>query len=217
LASNPVFASGNTTFDIDSPINSYSTFGLIVDDSFFQAAHAEGITSIAQGTGSHAQGVGANTTMTGQDAMACGPDFATAANVKQTGTMVLRGTTPGSVAAETVELKFGENDPPTETIPLIDGKSYIVDIDMIARTATGGTFAFGLYQKFVARRDDGTVTVLGMGSQTTGGAAAGDATAFGATAFTVGGGGHLVVTFAVGAGKTLACSVAAAVRITETA
>lgn len=56
VASVPVFAAGNTTFDLDLSLDATTTAGTIVDVDQGAAAHAEGASTIATGIAAHAEG-----------------------------------------------------------------------------------------------------------------------------------------------------------------
>ena len=77
VATVPAFAAGNTTFDLDAPIDATTIFGRIVDPSFGNSAHAEGNGTVATGLAAHATGRGgfatgdASTTM-GENCTASG-------------------------------------------------------------------------------------------------------------------------------------------------
>lgn len=60
VSSIPVFAAGNTTFNIATPIDTTTTGGLMVAVSVGKASHAEGQGSIANGQAAHAEGYNGN-------------------------------------------------------------------------------------------------------------------------------------------------------------
>lgn len=70
IVTNPVFAAGNTTFDIDASWDTFTTGGLTCDSEIGTSAHVEGDGCLATGTDSHAQGV--QCVATGQNSHAGG-------------------------------------------------------------------------------------------------------------------------------------------------
>lgn len=124
-------------------------------------AHAEGEDSVASGADSHAQGRSAVALRFSQDAMASG-QFAARGDA-QTSVLVLRGSTPGAVVGEPVELFFGEA--PLQLI-LEDGRGYNIMVTAILRGRVGGLpLVRSIRQMFAVRRDAGLTTIAAAGAQ----------------------------------------------------
>ena len=210
VASVPVFAAGDTTFDLSAPIDGTTTAGTIIDTAVGMGAHAEG-SSTAYGTQSHSQGLGSLAKRNSQSSHASGPNAAfLARGTHQTSALVLRGSTPGNGAGETVELQYFD---PLEPFILENGKGYTVTVEMIA----GGVIAAArtvrtFLQKYCLRRDGGTTVLAGSGTPES----FGDA---GAVSWTLVASigvapDRVVLTFSTGA-TTAATQVSARVTFTE--
>lgn len=75
VVSVPVFAAGDTTFDLSGPIDSTTSGGILVDPSVGSAGHVEGNSNVNLGTGGHVEGssgsnYGDNGHVEGQDGQA---------------------------------------------------------------------------------------------------------------------------------------------------
>lgn len=105
--------------------------GTVISQVDTSAALQEG-TSVATGTLSHAEGEYASATREAQRAHACGR-FAAAGDA-QVSTLTLRGSTPGSVPNESVELKYGVSA--NQYLTGEDGKAYNIIIEAVAQSAT---------------------------------------------------------------------------------
>lgn len=180
-------------------------------------SHAEGFSTIAHGNGSHAEGWSSFADRDTQSANASGGGGSpvTAANCVQTSEMVLRGSTPGLAANETVLLKYGQvdADPPDQSFNLVDGKGYTISVEGIARTATGGIAVRSFDMRASARCDAGAVTIAGSEALNTFGDAALNAMTFTVTA----GAGRVVnFTFGTGPATTKATRISTRIQFTET-
>lgn len=94
--------------------------------------HAEGRLSVAGGKRSHAQGVQAVTSRESQDAMA-GGCFAVAGDAQASG-LVMRGSTPGAGAGESVVLRYGAVF--DQDFTLANNTSYTMVVTAIAHGTT---------------------------------------------------------------------------------
>jgi hypothetical protein len=198
-----------------------------------EEAHAEGIGTVASGIGSHAEGfateandafshASGNRSIASrqtQEAFASG-GFAAVNGSCQTSRLVLRGTTPGAVITETIELKFG--GAADQTLQLEDGKTYTFEVTAAAGgvQAGPGRVSVGFKLDFNVRRDAGVTVFSGGGATRTATAIDGDATA--ATWTLVASIGvapdRVVLTFSTGAeASAAACHVSAEVKFTEAA
>jgi len=174
-------------------------------------AHAEGRLSVASGKYSHAQGIESIALRESQDARS-GGKFAVAGDAQTSG-LVMRGSTPGALVNESVELLFGVAF--DQQLTCENAKAYAFKVTAVI----GGTQAGPLRRsrtieiKFNVRRDAGVTTLVASGT----GDAYGDAsTATWTLAPTIGAGpDRVVLTFNTGAGVASACSVAAHVEFTE--
>jgi hypothetical protein len=229
VATNPVFAAGDTTFDLDSAIDSTTTGGRIADTNIGADSVAVGgignqtlgdSSSIVGGqsnltaataTSSRAGGKLASTTLVTQDAWSSGSDGATPGNI-QTNQLVLAGTTPGNGAGETVELTidpFGDNAP----MQLDDNKGYTFRLSIIAQGVIGGVRARQSFEvEVTCGQDAGAVTVDSANIVTQQGSAAAASWTVSVTAGV--GPARLVVTFSTGA-TTAKTVVGAQTRYTE--
>lgn len=80
VSSVPVFAAGNTTFNIATPIDALTTGGLMFPPSTGKASHVEGQANTAIGTASHAEGWNGNLA-SGLGSHAEGGDGSTASGI----------------------------------------------------------------------------------------------------------------------------------------
>lgn len=131
------------------------------------SSHARGNFCVASGDVSTAAGVEATASRETQDAYGSGGGVLGA----QTSKLVMRGTTPGALAAEVVELLFGYGG--LQTLQLEDNKAYLVRVSGAVGGVQGVTrVTRGFVLEFVARRAAGVTVIAGALS----GTAAGDAT-----------------------------------------
>lgn len=155
IASAPSFDGTNTTFSIDSPIDSTTTQGFIADTNVGAQSVCLGGTdnqtlgdassisggldnlTAATATASRAGGIFAQPTRVSQDAWASGSDGLTA-GVTQTSRIVLAGSTPGGATGESVELTI---DPSGQNLPmqLDDGKAYTFRLSVVVAGTISGT------------------------------------------------------------------------------
>ena len=229
VASVPVFAAGDTTFNLSGPIDATTTAGDIADTNMGVGAVAVGgagnqaigdNSSIVGGlnnliaataTAARAGGKLAGPTLVTQDSWASGSDGTTPGNI-QTSQLVLSGATPGSGVGETVELRidpFGGNEP----MQLDDNKAYTFRLSIIANGKIAGvreTQSFEL--EVTASQDAGAVTVQAANIITQQGSAG--AASWTVTATAGAAPARLVVTFSTGA-TTARTHVAAQTRFTE--
>jgi hypothetical protein len=175
------------------------------------AAHAEGQNTTASGNFAHAQGVQAVASRESQDTLASG-DFTTAGDA-QTSMLVLRGSTPGLGANESVELIYGNAG--NQQLILADGKTYAFKVTAAVGGTQPGRVSRSIEIAFNVRRDAGLSTITGNGPST----GYGDLlTATWSLTASIGAGpDRVVLTFNTGAGAASACHVAARVEFTEVA
>jgi hypothetical protein len=180
-------------------------------------SHAEGNATTAQGNGSSATGEGSFAIWEGQAAHASGYDGGvppTSITTKQTSMLTLRGTTPGAVAGETVELKFGSLTPPTQTLDLVTGKAYTVSVEAVAQgiIVPAGQEAQSFYAQACVKNILGVATLAGTGL----GSQFGDASLAGAAlAFSVSG-NTLHLSYTNPEAVAAVVDVVARVTVTET-
>ena len=172
------------------------------------ASHAEGINAVAIGQAAHAQGEESLALRESQDALASG-NFTTNGDA-QTSNLVLRGSTPGAVANETVELKYGLAG--DQTFQLEDGKTYAVKVVAAAGGVRVGTESRVLELSFNARRVAGVSTI--EGAQLTASYGSAGAALWTLTA-SIGAPDRVVLTFDTGPGVPSKVNVAARVEFTE--
>lgn len=123
------------------------------------ASHAEGLFTLSVGNFSHAQGIQSLALRESQDAFASG-QFSTAGD-SQTSRLVFRGSTPGALADEEVELKFGLAG--NQTFQLEDGKTYAVKVVAACGGVQGLTDVTCVLElSFSARRSGGTSSIQGV-------------------------------------------------------
>jgi hypothetical protein len=123
-------------------------------------AHAEGRLSVAGGKRSHAQGVQAVTSREAQDTMAAGA-FSVAGDAQASG-LVLRGTTPGAGAGESVVLRYGAAF--DQDFTLANSRSYTMVVTAIAQGTTPQQLQ-SFKQMFAVRVDNlGVATMAALGT-----------------------------------------------------
>ena len=181
-----------------------------------EASHAEGFSTAAEGFcshsegdscgayafASHAQGEQSSATREGQHAQACGA-FSSSGDA-QTSVLVLRGSTPGAVANESIELLYGTSL--DQSFSLSDGMAYMCVTEIVAASnADSALFRFS----FLCRQDGGTPLVA-VGAQEqiyTLGAATWE--------INVTAPSDIAITFSTGAGVTTAVNIVCNLRFTE--
>ena len=193
-------------------------------------AHAEGQNTLAIGIGAHAQGwlcnaqsiagdavgEGSFTSYEAQSSIASGPAVVapTAAGCIQTSTIVMRGTTPGSVPGETATLGYGNTSPPTQNgFALQDGKVYNI-IAECAVQIPATPLAAGHTISACVRVTGGVSTIAGTGTADVYGDPSYIASGS-ALAFSIAGGNVLQLKWTSGFGGDVVAWIAATVRITE--
>lgn len=173
VATPPVFAAGDTTFNISAPIDTTTTAGEIADTTLGTNAVAIGGTSnSAQGTESSiVGGLGNQTTLDAtssraggtlakairptQDAWASGSDGITPGAI-QTSKLVLNGSTPGAAPGESTDLLIDS----ATFFELEDNKGYTIRITAIALGVLGGNRVAQSFDILVtAHREAGTTTI----------------------------------------------------------
>jgi hypothetical protein len=123
-------------------------------------AHAEGRLSVGGGKRSHAQGVQAVTSRESQDAMA-GGCFVTAGDA-QGSSLVLRGSTPGALPGESVNLRYGAAF--DQDFTLANDTTYTMVVTGTALSAASAIMQ-SFKQMFSVRVDNlGNATLAGTGT-----------------------------------------------------
>lgn len=173
-------------------------------------SHAEGFGTQAIGNTSHAQGYQSQALRETQDALASG-SFSTVGDA-QTSRLILRGSTPGLVANESVELKYGAFG--NEVFELENGKTYAVKVVAACGGVQGlNTVTLALELSFNVWRGGGLSIIEGSPITASYGNAGGAtwtlAASIGAAP------DRVVLTFSTGAGTPTVVNVAAKVEFTE--
>lgn len=125
-----------------------------------EASHAEGRSTTASGNRSHAQGIQSIASRESQDAMASG-GIAIPGDA-QASSLVLRGTTPGAGAGESVVLRYGQAF--DQDFTLQNDRSYTIIVTAIAQGTTPQQLQ-SFKQMFAVRVNNvgaGTMAALGV-------------------------------------------------------
>jgi hypothetical protein len=177
---------GNQTFGVNSCIpggdgNTTNNTGSFIPGG--QNCTTNGLNSGAMGDhcqtlggarGGMAMGVAAISTRTGQAVVACGPLGPIAPQT--TLPMTFRANTPGALANESAELKYGVTNPASERFVLENNKGYRITVTLLVLRNDGLTRT--LRQTFSVHTGVGTITIDGSSVLETFGAAALVATTF---------------------------------------
>lgn len=127
-------------------------------------AHLEGNLCTATANTVHVQGDSASGSRETQSAKASGKF--SAAGDAQASLLVLRGSTPGSGAGESVELKFGSSR--NQTLQLEDGKGYTITVTAIAKdTVAGAKGVRSFFYRYSVMRVAGVTTIEASDTTTT--------------------------------------------------
>ena len=158
-------------------------------------------------------GIGGNATMQTQNVHSGG--YTVSIGERQRYELVLRGDTPGSVAGESVILKFGvAAGVPTQEITLTNGKTYTIRA-LVNVTKTGDVTTYGgFFIDAIAKCTGGTVSVDGNNTSQLPGALPGGL--LGATCAFSGTGTTLRLTGTIAGGLTTASKWTADVIVVET-